>query len=192
MPWKIERWMTDVFPGSDRIYSEYHGLGRRELAVVTAGVLDIALAELLSKRLFDDRRECEDFLGANEDGRAPCGTFGSRIQLALLTGIIMSADASLLRLIKAIRNTFAHRVLVDFDSPQVLPLVLRLHDQLQVRARELFPDAEPDDRSDGLRPQYEHEPEAGAALLLVAFCIFQAYFHRIHMQIERIGLVRPR
>src|SRR5260370_42661789 len=108
--------MSELVPGAESIYSEYRGLGRRELAVVGAGVLDLAIGELLSKRLCDDQRECEEFLGLNEDGRAPCGTFGSRIQLALLTGIITRADAAVLRSIKAIRNKFAHRILVDFDS----------------------------------------------------------------------------
>ena len=135
MAWKIERWMSQLFPGAESIYSEYRGLGRRELAVVVAGVLDLAIAELLSKRLFDDQKECEEFLGLNEDGRAPCGTFGSRIQLALLTGIITRADAALLRSIKAIRNKFAHRILVDFDSPQVVALVLKLHEQWRARVR---------------------------------------------------------
>lgn len=189
MAWKIERWMSQLFPGADRIYSEYRGLGRRELAVVVAGVLDLAIAELLSMRLLDDPNECEEFLGLNEDGRAPCGTFGSRIQLALLTGIITRADAALLRSIKAIRNKFAHRILVDFDSPQVVPLVLKLHEQWRARVRELSQDAGAVESLDEMRPHLQSQPEAGAGLLLAVFCVFQAYFHRLYDHIDRIRVV---
>jgi hypothetical protein len=186
MAWKIERWMSQVFPGSDAIYGEYRGLGRRELAVVASGVLDLALAELLSKRLLDESKECEEFLGLNEDGRAPCGTFGSRIQLALLTGIITSADAALLRSIKAIRNKFAHRILVDFNSPQVVSLLHRLHEQWSARVRELTGDANASGALEELRSQLDSEPEAGAGLLLAVFCVYQAYFHRLFDRTDRI------
>ena len=98
MAWKIERWLSEVFPGEERIYIEYRDLRRRELAVVAAGVLDLALAELLSMRLIDKPGEYEEFLGLNEDGRAPCSSFGARIQLALLLGIITNEDATILRL----------------------------------------------------------------------------------------------
>jgi hypothetical protein len=85
MAWKIERWMTDVFPGEAQIYSEYRALSPRELAIVSAGVLDVALAELISLRLADYPKEAEEFLGINGDGRAPAGSFGSRIQLGVAT-----------------------------------------------------------------------------------------------------------
>jgi hypothetical protein len=191
MAWKIERWMSQVFPGADSIYSEYRALGRRELAVVVAGVLDLAIAELLRKRLLDQPKECEEFLGLNEDGRAPCGTFGSRIQLALLTGIITAEDAGLLRSIKAIRNKFAHRILVDFDSPQVVPLVLKLHEQWRARVRELAQDPVASEALDEMRPQLQCVPEAGAGLLLAVFCVFQAYFHRLYDHVGRIRGVIP-
>jgi hypothetical protein len=124
MAWKKERWLSEVFPGPDNIYSEYRLLPRRELAVVATSVLDIALAELLAMRLQDCPKECEEFLGLNEDGRAPCGSIGPKIQLALLLGIITEVDASVLRTIKNIRNKLAHRVRVDFNSPEVLPLII--------------------------------------------------------------------
>lgn len=53
MAWKIERWLTEVFPGETEIYAEYRKLPPRELAIVSAAVLDVALAELLVLRLHD-------------------------------------------------------------------------------------------------------------------------------------------
>ena len=42
MTWKIEKWLSEVFPGEDRLYEEYRGLSGRELAIVAAAVLDLA------------------------------------------------------------------------------------------------------------------------------------------------------
>lgn len=100
MAWKIERWLADVFPGENSIYSEYRSLSPRELSIVSAAVLDVALAELLVLRLRDESKEIEDFLGLNGDGRAPVGSFGARIQLGVIVGLLTPNDAAILRTIK--------------------------------------------------------------------------------------------
>ena len=183
MTWKIERWLSDVFPGTTQIYEEYRHLTRRELAIIAAGVLDLALAQLLSMRLRNYPAECEAFLGLNGDGRAPAGSFGARIQLALLTGLITEQDASLLRIAKNIRNAFAHRIKVEFTNQQVLILTRRLCDEWETRSAMLFPSANgKTERADGIqqiRECLEDEPEAGAGLLLAVFTTYQAYFHKL-------------
>ncbi|MFK3640483.1 hypothetical protein [Pseudomonas protegens] len=73
MAWKIEQWMRDVFPGADRVYEDYRGLPRRELAITAGAVLDLALVEILSMALTGPEQEIHSFLGTNGDGRAPCG-----------------------------------------------------------------------------------------------------------------------
>ena len=108
MAWKTERWLAEVFPGEEKIYSEYRLLAPRELTVVSAAVLDVALAELLVSRLSGESREIEAFLGLNGDGRAPVATFGARIQLGLLVNILVPSDAEILRTIKVT----AHPILV--------------------------------------------------------------------------------
>jgi len=105
------------FPGRGQHLFEYRVLPPRELAIVAAGVIDVALAELIALRLADYPKEVEEFLGLNADGRAPAGSLGSRIQLALLLGIITPEDASILRFVKSLRNLFAHRVRIDFCRP---------------------------------------------------------------------------
>ena len=67
MVWKVERWLTEIFPGEDQIYLAYHGLPERELVIVSAAVLDAALVELLSLRLLDLPKEVEPFLGVDGD-----------------------------------------------------------------------------------------------------------------------------
>ena len=51
MAWTVERWLADVFPGEENIYSEYRELHPRELTIVAVAVLDSALAEILTLRL---------------------------------------------------------------------------------------------------------------------------------------------
>uniref|UniRef100_C6E2D1 Uncharacterized protein n=1 Tax=Geobacter sp. (strain M21) TaxID=443144 RepID=C6E2D1_GEOSM len=197
MAWKIEKWLTDVFPGSVSIYEEYRHLTRRELAIVAAGVLDLGLAQLLSMRLAGSDREREEFLGLNGDGRAPAGSFGARIQLGVLTGTITSDDADILRIIKNIRNCFAHRVRVDFTSPDILPLTSKLCERWGERTMWLaIPSISTDAVTAGMDKIKKHlstEPEAGAGLLLSVFSTYQAYFHRLSDRITPVeDVVRKR
>ena len=138
MTWKTEQWLRDVFPGEERIYAEYRSLPRRELAIVSAAVLDAALAELVSKRLAGPEAEIHSFLGVDGDGRAPCASFGSRIQLALLLQVITTDDAIVLRAIKNLRNRFAHEVKADYTSRSVLPILYGLHDQFLKQSNRLI------------------------------------------------------
>lgn len=190
MAWKIERWLAEVFPGESKIYSEYRGLPPRELAIVCAAVLDVALAELLTLRLADREKDLEEFLGLNGDGRAPAGTFGARIQLALLVGLLTPNDAAALRAIKDLRNLFAHRARINFLTPAVVKTTTRLHAVWLEHAEALI-------KAGGLPGSTKHLteiarhlptlPEAGEGLLLAVFTVYQAYFHRMHGQVRRLG-----
>jgi len=193
MAWKIEKWLLEVFPGPCRIYEEYRHLTRRELVIVAAGVLDLGLAQLLSMRLVGDSLEREDYLGPNGNGCAPASSFGARIQLSLLTGVITSDDADILRIIKNTRNCFAHRVNVDFTSPELVPLVRKLCTKWEERTIRLaIPGFTPEAATagmNGIRKHLSSEPEAGAGLLLAVFSTYQAYFHRLSdlvMPIENV------
>jgi hypothetical protein len=196
MAWKIERWLDEVFPGKEQIYAEYRGLASRELAVVAAAVLDIALAELLAMRLNGKPHEIEEFLGLNGDGRAPCGSFGARIQLAVLVGILTPQDASILRAFKEIRNHFAHRVRINFLSPPVLKATTRLHALWLQNTEALLKAGAINGTTRKIKELGKHlprVPEAGEGLLLSVFTVYQAYFHLMHNRIERIGsaLLQP-
>ena len=193
MAYKIEKWLRDVFPGPEHIFSAYNSLKGRELAVIASSVLDLALAELLHARLRDYAKESEEFLGLNEDGRAPCGSFGARIQLAVLVGVITPEDASMLRVIKSIRNCFAHRVNVDFLNERIQGSVHELFRLLYEQGKRLHDKGirnwspEP---FDTLKPYLKTTPEACEGLLLAVLGIYQAYFHRLSEQMVRIEDVR--
>src|SRR2546422_5537119 len=98
--WTIERFTQDVYPLIEQTLGEHAKLPLREAIILTTSMIDLGLVELLSKRLAGSEHEIVEFLGADEDGRAPCGSFGSRIQLATLLGILRDEDVALLRLVK--------------------------------------------------------------------------------------------
>jgi hypothetical protein len=190
MAWKIEHWLSEVFPGEKEIYAEYRSLPPRELAIVSAAVLDVALAELLSLRLGDQDKESSDFLGLNGDGRAPVGSFGARIQLALLIGILTPEDAAILRAIKELRNIFAHRVRVNFLNPSVIKITTKLHFLWLKRTRTLIESGAISGTTGNLSEISKLLPtiqEAGEGLLLSVFTTYQAYFHRMHDRVIRLG-----
>lgn len=189
MPWKIERWLAEVFPGETKIYSEYRSLPPRELAIVSAAVLDVALAELLALRLVDREKESEEFLGLNGDGRAPVGSFGSRIQLGLLVGLLTPDDTAILRAIKELRNLFAHRVRINFLTPSVLKATTKLHSLWLARNEALIQAGAVTGTTEQLKELARHLPnvtEAGEGLLLSVFTVYHAYFHRMHGRVQRI------
>ena len=126
MGWRIEDWWCDIRPGIGEYGETYKDLDFRELVIVACADLDHALAALIARRLRGPTKEIEEFLGADGDGRAPCGSFGARIQMALLLDIITSQDAKLLRSLKAIRNLVAHRVTRTYDHPEVQAALLSL------------------------------------------------------------------
>ena len=197
MAWKIERWLSEVFPGEAEIYSEYRSLSSRELAIVSAAVLDVALAELLSLRLANQEKEVEEFLGVNGDGRAPAGSFGARIQLGLLVDLLTLEDVAILRAIKELRNLFAHRVRVNFLSPSVLKTTTKLHALWLKRSEGLVAAGVMSGTTKQLSEIAKYlptVPEAGEGLLLSVFTVYQAYFHRMHGRVKRLdsALAKPR
>ena len=190
MAWKVERWLTDVFPGEAGIYSAYRTLHPRELAIVAAAVLDSALVEILTLRLTANPAEAESFLGLDGDGRAPVASFGARIQLALLLGILTNQDAAILRTIKGLRNEFAHRVDAGFLSPTVLSKTTRLLSLWTESCEHLSVTGASSGLSrhfNAIKPRLPHDAEAGEGLLLAVFSVYQAYFHRMHARVARVG-----
>ena len=191
MAWKIEKWLSEIFPGNDKLILAYQDLSNRELAVVAASVMDLALAELLSKRLVDYPKEYEEFLGLDADGRAPCGSFGARIQLALLLDVITPQEAAMLRDIKNIRNKFAHRVKCTFTATEVVPLLEDLYDRLLIVVTDgKAPDKSISDAAKTFRVSLRTEAESGARVLRGYLMLFQSYFLQLSGKVERVATKR--
>lgn len=87
----------------------------RGAVLVSATVLDEQLAECIAARLVDHKDVVKLVSGFN----APLGTFAARIVAAFGLGCISEEEYRDIDTIRQIRNDFAHRLAVRFDSPQV-------------------------------------------------------------------------
>ncbi len=193
MVWKTERWLSELFPGEDRVYAEYREFAPRELVIVAAALIDAALAELIAKRLRDFEAESESFLGVNGDGRAPAASLGARIQLALLLGIITIEDARILRALKNLRNTFAHRVKASFVEEPALGqsrALLSSWRSLALRLMETGALSGSEASLSEIEKYLEVHSDAGEGLVLAVLSTYQAYFHLLEPLVRRINLVR--
>lgn len=193
MAWKTEKWLDEVFPGKAKICADYRNLPPRELVIVASAVLDAALAELLHKRFRDLPREAESFLGVNGDGRAPAASFGARIQLALLIGLLTQEDADVLRGIKNLRNTFAHRVQAQFIEEPALAQSKTLLERWRRMNNKLIQAGVLADRTEGLdeiERHLESHSGAGEGLVLALLSTYQAYLHLLETHVGRIEIVR--
>lgn len=178
--------MNGLFPGKDKIFSYYSDLTARELVIVAGAVFDIALVEMLELRLVDDEHEQESFLGINGDGRAPVGSFGARIQLAYLLGILTKDDVSVFRSIKNLRNIFAHRIEADFSSDTVIKEIKKLNHAWRKQAFKIRGEKAMQMRKDVVGDDLEKTPAAGEGLFMAIFAVHQAYLHMLHDKVTRI------
>ncbi|MGC8624756.1 MAG: hypothetical protein ACP5VQ_05770, partial [Phycisphaerae bacterium] len=129
---KIDDWERNVLP----ILTDLSGLAPklqvlslREQIIFAAAVLDAGLVRLIGHRLNGPLDEINNFLGTagKGDSRAPCGSFGSRIQLARLVGVITAEDAELLREVKDLRNHVAHAVEIELESKAIAEGLLAIY-----------------------------------------------------------------
>lgn len=185
MKWKLERWLTDIFPGQDKVYEAYRHFSGRELVIVAASVVDLALVDLISRRCAD-KPEVHDFLGVDENGRAPAGSFGARIQLALILDIITEEDVLIIRALKDLRNKMAHRVKVDWFSKDIQSSLDKLLSAWECLVVKVFPGT----TKDGiriLRIGIKTRPLACEALIHTVLSCYQAYFHLISNSLIPLG-----
>ncbi len=191
MAWKTEKWLEEIFPGEENIYSQYRDLNAREFSVVSCAVIDAAIAELIAIRLNNStNKEIETFLGVNGDGRAPCGSLGAKIQLGYLLGILTENDMQILRGFKNIRNKFSHSVNVSFSSKEIVKIVKNIHSLWVERAESLSTKAEANIEADKIKSILKHldnTPEACHGFILGVFTTYQAYFHRLHGRLQKLN-----
>src|SRR3990172_2102627 len=96
----------------------------RGAAVVAGALLDDLLLQLLAAFLVDDEPALRELL---VNPYAPLSTFSSRIAAAYTLGLISREERGDLKLIKDIRNEFAHRRPgTTFASPPVASMVAKL------------------------------------------------------------------
>jgi len=92
---------------------EFQGESDRAAVLVAAALLDLNLEDLLRAFLISDDREVERLLGTS------LATMGNRMRMAYCLGLISRNELRDLRIIKGVRNYFAHNLYVSFDDPRV-------------------------------------------------------------------------
>ena len=107
-------------------YDELQGDSDRACAIVGAAVLDANLENLLRSYLVEDTQELNNLLNAGNDF-APLRDFGARITLAYLIGAVDGVILHDLRVIKNVRNLFAHEhAILRFSSNPIIRKVRQL------------------------------------------------------------------
>ena len=96
-----------------RLTDEFDAESDRAAALVAAALLDQNLEDLLRAFMVDDQRETGYILGTNLQ------SLGSRVRACYCLGLISLGEAHDLRVVKEIRNHFAHNLHVSFQDAKV-------------------------------------------------------------------------
>lgn len=89
----------------------------RHAAIVAGAYLDEKMRSLIEFYLIDNEKAQNDLVG--NDTETPLSAFGARITAAYALGLIGKTERDDLRLIKNIRNRFAHEKDLSFQHPDV-------------------------------------------------------------------------
>jgi DNA-binding MltR family transcriptional regulator len=90
------------FQGRENFVDEIHGKSDRAVAIIGAALLDSHMEQLLTSFFVDDYDEARALLGSDR----PLGTFGARIRIAYLLGLISKEERDDLWAINQIREFF--------------------------------------------------------------------------------------
>ena len=114
-----------------RLTEEFHTESDRAAALVAAALVDENLESLLRSFLVNDEHEVEIILGSNLQ------SLGGRVRACYCLGLISHDEMHDLRIIKEIRNYFAHNLHVSFVDAWVQRKCAEM-----ILIRRMSPDAE--------------------------------------------------
>lgn len=96
----------------------------RASAVVSGGILE----EILQRMLISFFLQHQNVKKSMFDGLTPLSTFGAKIELCYHLGLINETEYEDLKLVKNIRNTFAHSIKsINFDTDSIKDRCLQLN-----------------------------------------------------------------
>lgn len=131
MAQKREKW-AELVQGIEADADHFKTLTDRELAIVGAATIDVAVAHLIECRLVDHPKDIQKFLGLEGGTNAPAGSFGARIQLAKLIGIFTPKEITAIDAVRKIRNHLAHRVNASLHDSEIKSAIVPLSEWLRV------------------------------------------------------------
>jgi len=103
-----------------RLTKEFSNESDRAAALVAAALLDENLESLLRAFMVSDHDDVERLLGTSLQ------SLGARLRACYCLGLISQDEAADLRIVKEVRNHFAHNLHVSFDDPTVVRSCRRL------------------------------------------------------------------
>jgi mannitol operon repressor len=113
-------------------FDEMRGESDRSAAIIGAAFLDEHLKQLLTNYLVDDGKEVTLFLSSE----SPLGSFGARIRAAYCMGLISKEYFDGLKIIKEIRNAFAHQLHGrSFTDSDIVEACKRLQALMPIKPR---------------------------------------------------------
>ena len=111
---------------------EFQKENDRSAAIIGAAFLDEHLKQLLVNFMVDDPNEVKELLS----GESPLGSFGARIRAAYCLGLISYQYFESLKLIKDVRNAFAHQLHGrTFDDKDVAAACNKLQSLQPIKSR---------------------------------------------------------
>ena len=107
----------------DEFFKEFQDETPRAAVIISGAFLDTLLRDLLASFMVDDPKAVDELLGSEKDAEKPLGTFGGRISATYCLGLISPHECHDLKIIKKIRNKFAHKFHgYSFDDPEIVKL----------------------------------------------------------------------
>ena len=111
---------------------EFQNESDRSAAIIGAAFLDEHLKQLLINFFVDDAKEVAHLLS----GESPLGSFGARIRAAYCLGLISRESFESLKLIKDVRNAFAHQLHgLTFDDKAIAAACKKLRALQPIKSR---------------------------------------------------------
>lgn len=175
-----EKW-TDVWKEPKDYHDPYKDLSLRELIIVSCSMFDVALQELIARRLRESSKGDDLFEGAT----SPLSTFSGKILMAFMLGIYSEDAMTLLTTMRKLRNSCAHTVRFDFRSDSNQTRLNDLRDALIKRIEYGNPDV---GRVQWYRDSTQDMKDEAQARFTV-FCFqasMQMFMHELQGNIVRI------
>lgn len=121
---------NDIFDENWKLmHEELSGESERACAIVGVAYLDDLLGQVLENYLLENTSAYHDLINP-ENINAPLSSFGARITAAYGTGLLSEVDLEVMRILKKIRNLFAHNIKLSFRDDKVISRCNRLEELL--------------------------------------------------------------
>jgi DNA-binding MltR family transcriptional regulator len=107
----------------DIFFDEFQKETPRAAVILSGAFLDNLLRDLIASFMIDDVKTVNELLGSEKSFETPLSSFDARIKTAYCLGLISKSEYHDLKLIKGIRNRFAHKLHgYSFDDQEIIKL----------------------------------------------------------------------